>query len=203
MTERRGKKTGDPAGSSHVKPSVVDATTARKDAFTRYVEPEITVMLRVAQTLTGSWADAEDLVQDTMIRAYRAIDGFDGAHPRAWLLTILRRAHLNALRRQRPDLLSEPSTLDQHRPAFGARSAPSAEESVTDLVPDEALQRAVNALDPRFRTVLLLVDVDQLTYAEVAEVLGIPTGTVMSRLSRARQRVRAYLRDADVSRRTR
>ncbi len=203
MTGRRGKKTGDPAGSSRVKPSVVDATTARKDAFVRYVEPEITVMLRVAQTLTGSWADAEDLVQDTMIRAYRSIDRFDGAHPRAWLLTILRRAHLNAHRRQRPDLLSEPSTLDQHRPAFGARSAPSAEESVTDLVPDEALQRAVNTLDPRFRTVLLLVDVDQLTYAEVAEVLGIPTGTVMSRLSRARQRVRARLRDTDVSRRTR
>jgi len=203
MTGRRGKKTGDPAGSSHVKSSVVDATAARKDAFVRYVEPEITVMLRVAQTLTGSWADAEDLVQDTMIRAYRAIDRFDGAHPRAWLLTILRRAHLNAHRRQRPDLLSEPSTLDQHRPAFGARSAPSAEESVTDLVPDEALQRAVNTLDPRFRTVLLLVDVDQLTYAEVAEVLGIPTGTVMSRLSRARQRVRARLRDTDVSRRTR
>lgn len=203
MTGRRGKKTGDPAGSSHVKSPVVDATAARKDAFVRYVEPEITVMLRVAQTLTGSWADAEDLVQDTMIRAYRAIDRFDGAHPRAWLLTILRRAHLNAHRRQRPDLLSEPSTLHQHRPAFGARSAPSAEESVTDLVPDEALQRAVNTLDPRFRTVLLLVDVDQLTYAEVAEVLGIPTGTVMSRLSRARHRVRAYLRDAYVSRRTR
>ncbi len=203
MTGRRGKKTGDPAGSSHVKPSVVDATAARKDAFVRYVEPEIAVMLRVAQTLTGSWADAEDLVQDTMIRAYRAIDGFDGAHPRAWLLTILRRAHLNSLRRQRPDLLSEPSTLDQHRPAFGARSAPSAEESVTDLVPDEELQRAVNTLDPRFRTVLLLVDVDQLSYAEVAEVLGIPIGTVMSRLSRSRQRVRARLRDTDVSRRTR
>ena len=83
MTGRRGKKTGDPAGSSHVKSSVVDETAARKDAFGRYVEPEITMMLRVAQTLTGSWADAEDLVQDTMIRAYRAIDRFDGAHPRA------------------------------------------------------------------------------------------------------------------------
>ncbi len=200
MTGRRGKESGDPAGSSDVKPSVVDATAARKDAFVRYVEPEITVMLRVAQTLTGSWADAEDLVQDTMIRAYRAIDRFDGAHPRAWLLTILRRGHLNAHRRQRPDLLSEPSTLESHRPAFGARSAPSAEESVMDLIPDEALQRAVSTLDPRFRTVLLLVDVDQLTYAEVAEVLGVPTGTVMSRLSRARDRVRKRLRSTALTR---
>lgn len=202
MTARRGKKANASAGSPRVKSSVVDATATRQDAFVRYVEPEIAVMLRVAQTLTGSWADSEDLVQDTMIRAYRAIDRFDGAHPRAWLLTILRRVHLSSHRRQRPDLLAEPSTLDQHRPAFGARSAPSAEDAVTDLVPDEALQRALDSLDVRFRTVLLLVDVDQLTYAEAAEVLGIPTGTVMSRLSRARQRVRAQLHEADVSRRS-
>lgn len=156
-------------------------------------------MLRVAQTLTGSWADSEDLVQETMIRAYGAIERFDGRHPRAWLLTILRRAHLNAHRRRRPGLLAESGSLEQYRPAFGARSAPSAEDAVTEQILDEKLEAAVQRLDPRFRLVLLLVDVDQLTYTEAAQVLGIPTGTVMSRLSRARARIRADLRGAGIS----
>ena len=73
---------------------------------------------------------------------------------------------------------------------------------MTDLILDDDLQCAVNSLDPRFRTVLLLIDVDQLSYAEVAEVLGIPVGTVMSRLSRARDRVRAQLPKRQPSRRT-
>lgn len=170
------------------------SSATRHHAFRRYVEPEIEVLLRVALTLTGSWADSEDLVQDTLIRAYRGIDTFDGAHPRAWLLTILRRAHLNSGRRQRPDLLGDRVELDRHRPAFGAAAAPSPEETVTDGVLDDELQCAVTRLDPRFRTVLLLVDVDQLSYAEVGELLGLPVGTVMSRLSRARTRVRTQLR---------
>lgn len=80
--------------------------TGRVDAgraFARYVEPEVEVLLRVARTLTGSWADAEDLVQDTLIWAYRGVGRFDGAHPRAWLLTILRNTNQNAHRRRRPD----------------------------------------------------------------------------------------------------
>ncbi len=201
MVARRGKKYEASPGSPDVSTPVAAARTSSQEAFGRYVEPEIEVMLRVAQTLTGSWADAEDLVQETLIRAYRAIDRFDGAYPRAWLLTILRRAHLNSHRRRRPGLLLEPSTLDHHPPAFGARSAASAEESVLDRVPDEDLQSAVNSLDDRFRAVLLLIDVDQLTYGEAAEALGIPVGTVMSRLSRARQRVRVRLQKSDSVRR--
>lgn len=170
-------------------------TARRQHAFRVYVEPEIEVLLRVARTLTGSWADAEDVVQDTLIRAYNAIERFDGQHPRAWLLTILRRAHLNSLRRQRPELVDQFAESDRSRPAFGTTDAwRSAEERVTDLMLDERLHRAVAALDERFRRVLLLVDVDQLTYAEVAELLEIPVGTVMSRLSRARNRVRTQLR---------
>ena len=171
------------------------STAERQRAFRTYVEPEIDVLLRVAQTLTGSWADAEDLVQETLVRAYRAIERFDGAHPRAWLLTILRHTHLNSLRRQRPALAPTGMDLATQRPAFGARTTASAEETVIDQLLDADVERAVASLDPGFRTVLLLIDVEQLTYAEVAELLGVPVGTVMSRLSRARDRVRHQLRD--------
>jgi len=80
---------------------------------------------------------------------------------------------------------------------------PGPEETVTDRVLEEDVERALATLDPRFRTVLLLVDVDQLTYAEVAHLLGIPVGTVMSRLSRARSRVRTQLRTNPHFRRSR
>lgn len=198
-----GKHEQRPPGSPGVISVPVGSTTERQHAFRVYVEPEIEVLLRVAHTLTGSWADAEDLVQDTLVRAYRGIAGFDGAHPRAWLLTILRNTHLNSHRRQRPDLAYEVGDLDGARPAFGASSVPSPEQTVTDSVLDDAVESAVATLDPLFRTVLLLIDVDQLTYAEVAALLGIPVGTVMSRLSRARDRVRRQLRSTPGFRRSR
>ena len=76
--------------------------------FAAEVVPEIEVLLRVAQTLTRHPADAEDLVQDTLLRAFRSMDTFDGRHPRAWLLTILRNTNSNRHRRRRPDLLDDP-----------------------------------------------------------------------------------------------
>ena len=75
---------------------------SRGTAFERYVLPELDVLLRVARSLTHNAADAEDLVQETLIRAHRSIDRFDGRHPRAWLLTILRNANVNRARRRRP-----------------------------------------------------------------------------------------------------
>lgn len=164
------------------------------NGFATWVEPEIEVLLRVAHSLTGSWADAEDVVQETLMRAYRAIDGFDGRHPRAWLLTILRRTHLNSLRRTRP-LLVEDQSLERRRPAFGqAASVASAEDLVGDRLLDDDVEQALLALDERFRTAVLLVDVNQLTYAEAAELLEVPVGTLMSRLSRGRARLRKQLR---------
>jgi RNA polymerase sigma-70 factor (ECF subfamily) len=163
-------------------------------AFAEFVEPEIELMLRVAFTLTGSWPDAEDLVQDSLVRAYRALDRFDGRYPRAWLLTVLRNAHLNSLRRKRPETTDDDGRLERARPAFGTGAAPDPWERVSEGIFEESLEAAVASLDPKFRTALLLVDVDQLSYAEVADVLGVPIGTVMSRVSRARDRVRKHLR---------
>lgn len=169
---------------------------ARREAFERHVEPEIPVLLRVARTLTGSAADAEDLVQETLIRAYRAMDQFDGAYPRAWLLTILRNTASNLRRRTRPDLVEDWNALADPKPAFGADRPETPQDAVLAGVLDEDLERAINALDGRFRAVLVMVDIHGLTYAECAEALGIPVGTVMSRLSRARDRMRKHLKAA-------
>lgn len=169
--------------------------SGRTHAFKTQVEPELEVLLRVALTITGSLADAEDLVQETLIRAFRGLDKFDGRHPRAWLLTILRNTNMNMHRRRRPDLVEDWAILGEARPAFGASRNASAEETVLEDILNEDLEAAVMSLDARFRTVLLLVDVDRLTHAEAADALGVPLGTIMSRLNRARARVRAHLRD--------
>ncbi|MDQ3504992.1 MAG: sigma-70 family RNA polymerase sigma factor, partial [Actinomycetota bacterium] len=136
-------------------------------------------------------ADAEDLVQDTLIRAYRAIERFDGAHPRAWLLTILRNTHLNRLRTRIPSPL-----LDSEQQAGVLDRAGvdrSAEEVVVDPMFEPVVAEALAALPTMHRVVVQLVDVDGLTYAEAAEALGVPRGTVMSRLHRARGRIRTRL----------
>lgn len=174
-----------------------DTTSA--DAFERYVLPEVEVMLRVARSLTRNHADAEDLVQDTMLRAYRAIDRFDGRHPRAWLLTILRNTHINRNRRRRPELLRDPD-LQLER----AAQDPETDEALRpdrfiDLEFDHEVRDALDALPPMFGQVVELVDLDGLSYQEAADVLGVPIGTVMSRLHRARKKIRDTLRTAGVA----
>ncbi len=167
---------------------------ARKSSFRQLVEPEIEVLLRVALTITSNKADAEDLVQETLLRSYRAIDRFDGRHPRAWLLTILRNTNANLHRRQRPATIGDWELIQSARPAFGRAELPSAEESFVAHELHTDLDAAIRALDPRFRAALILIDVHDLSYAEAAAVMGVPVGTVMSRLSRARDRVRTSLR---------
>ena len=171
----------------------MSSKAASAAAFKNYVEPEIPVLLRVARSLTGSTADAEDLVQDTLLRAFRAIDSFDGQHPRAWLLTILRNSSHNEWRKKRPIYVDDWNLISQDNPAFEAELPQSAEESVLSSIVNPDLLQAVNALDERYRSTLLLIDVDGFSYAECAEILGVPLGTVMSRLSRARSRVRKAL----------
>ncbi len=174
-------------------PTSTPEEVERRRAFGEVVEPEIEVMLRVARSITGHTADAEDLVQESLVRAFRALDRFDGQHPRAWLLTILRNTHVNMHRRRRPTALADWELIHASRPAFGAAEAPAAEDVYVAEELDERLGSALADLGPRFRSVLVLVDVHDLSYAEAAAVLDVPVGTVMSRLSRARQRVRRAL----------
>ncbi len=187
-----GKRKEPPSGSEPVsQPSAPPDTRAA--AFREHVEPELEVMLRVALSLTGRRPDAEDLVQESLVRAYKALDRFDGRHPRAWLLTIVRHTHLNMHRRQRPGTLADWDAIGDPRPAFGANRQASAEDVVLDGTLDNQLHDAIRELNPKFRAVLMLVDVQDLSYAEAAATLGVPVGTVMSRLSRARDRIRRRL----------
>ena len=174
----------DPAGSA-----TATANTSQ-DLFAQHVLPEIELLLRVARTLTHNTADAEDLVQDTLVRAYRAIDRFDGRHPRAWLLTILRNTHINRNRRQRPELLRDPDGTSQQ---VNELAAADRADAAIEASFDAEIERALADLDETFRSVVQLVDIDGLSYADAAEVLGVPAGTVMSRLHRGRGRIREHL----------
>jgi len=149
-------------------------------------------MYRVARRLTRNGPDAEDLVQDALVRAYRAFGRFDGRYPRAWLLTILRNTHINQLRKRRPDLLED--ELAQRLPARGedGRLDGTADQAFRgDL--DPIVRDALASLSGNHRAVIALIDLDGLTYQETADFLGVPVGTVMSRLHRARKKVRTRL----------
>jgi RNA polymerase sigma-70 factor (ECF subfamily) len=165
----------------------------RDTLFHAIVVPELDVLLRVAQRLTGAPDTADDLVQETLIRAYRAIHRFDGRHPRAWLLTILRNTWKNMNRRYRPTLADSPDELLARVPARGADGRTGAEEHVVEAQMDARLARALGALNSAQREVVLLVDVDGLSYREAADATGVPLGTVMSRLHRARRQMKAQL----------
>ena len=170
---------------------------ARRQAFEHYVLPEVDVLYRVGLSITRNPADAEDLVQDTLLRAYRAVDRFDGRHPRAWLLTILRNAQLNRVRRRRPELLADP---DRTMPTV-ADTAPggaSADIPVLEATFETAVGAAFADLSDRFRVVVEMVDLNGLSYQETADALDVPVGTVMSRLHRARRRMRKQLEAAGV-----
>lgn len=169
--------------------SVLEGETG-DEIFNRLVMPEVDVMWRVAMSLTRNRADAEDLVQESLLRAYKAIEGFDGRYPRAWLLTILRNTERNRHRRRRPELLADPNMAEERGPRT---ESDMVERRAEDREFDEAVTAALQELPENFRRVIELVDVDGLTYQEAADVLDVPLGTVMSRLHRARRRIRDLL----------
>lgn len=168
------------------------AEPAADQRFSRYVLPELDPLLRLALSLTGQEADAEDLVQDTVLRAFRSIDKFDGSHPRAWLFTIMRHTYLNNIRHNRRYLLLG------RRQSLAARdsAAPAAEQperQVTDRRLTAPVAAALRSLPRKHQDVIRLVDIAGLDYNEAGEVLHTPPGTVASRLHRARAKMRAEL----------
>ena len=164
-------------------PDTADSVAARALEF---LEPLYATALR----LTRNRADAEDLVQDTFVKAVRFSDRFAaGTNLKAWLYTIL----LNTWRNRRRDWARSPVEVDGSRVEDAATVAggPSAQESPEQLLlratMREDLQAALEALPEMFREAVWLRDVDEFTYAEIAEMLGVPIGTVMSRISRGRR----------------
>lgn len=166
-----------------------DTDLAERGAkFAEHVQPHIPLLLATAHTLTRNAAEAEDLVQDTLLRAYRAIDRFDGAYPKAWLLTILRNTNINRAQKKKPFLFDDPDD-----PSREVVDEITPEDLIVEPVFEAAVQTALDDLPDAFRSVIELVDVHGLSYAEAADMLGVPVGTVMSRLHRGRRRIRTRL----------
>jgi RNA polymerase sigma-70 factor (ECF subfamily) len=151
-------------------------------------------LYQTALRLTGSRAEADDVVQETYLRAYRSFDRFNpGTNCRAWLFTILRNAFLNRLRAGRREVLE--ADMDE-REATQSRTAAmesSPEETFFQTVLHGDVDRALKALPLVFREAIILADIEGLSYREVADVVGCPIGTVMSRLSRGRRLLRGAL----------
>jgi RNA polymerase sigma-70 factor (ECF subfamily) len=179
--------------SAMMQSTMVDDTATSDDrqvAFARFVLPEVDVLYRVARSITPSAEDAEDLVQDTLLRAFRSIDRFDGRHPRAWLLTILRNAAVNRTRRRRPQLLGRDETVDLRQ---AADDGATAETVALRGHFDADVEAAWRSLPDTFREAIELIDIAGLSYAEASEVAGVPEGTLMSRAHRGRDRIRRRL----------
>jgi RNA polymerase sigma-70 factor, ECF subfamily len=149
----------------------------------------------VALRLTRNRAEAEDVVQEACLRAFRSFDRFNpGTNCRAWLFTILRNVFLNRVRsRGREVLEAEMGGLDQAETTTDTEVGRNPEEQFLQAMLHGDVDRALTTLPLSFRETVLLVDLEGLTYREVAEVLGCPIGTVMSRLSRGRALLRRAL----------
>jgi RNA polymerase sigma-70 factor (ECF subfamily) len=160
--------------------------------FERDALPLMPELYAAAMRLTRNPDDAGDLLQETYLRAYRGFSGFqEGTNLRAWLYRILMNAFINIYRkRQRePQTVSDDDVEEWYLyDRLGGREAePSAEARVLDAIPDEDVQEALASLPDNFRLAVLLADVDGFSYKEIAEILEVPIGTVMSRLHRGRR----------------
>lgn len=166
----------------------------RNGSFEREALPHLDVLYRVALRLARDPDRAADLVQETMLRAHRAWASFrTGTNARAWLITILRNQFISDYRRERREAVV--ADLDKVEPFLLDRSTPDADpegEFFSQIV-DKTVLEAVDALTSDFREVLVLSDMEGMSYAEIAATLEIPVGTVKSRLFRARRQLQEKL----------
>lgn len=204
----RGGARGEPRGSASP-----ERDAERRAEFEELLLPHVDLLLGFALRLAGHRADAEDLLQDAMYRAYRGLDGFErGTNFKAWMFRILTNAFISRRRSDaRAPLLVDIDAVDQ---GHDLGDAPTNEAALHDELLDattdwskvyadhveDDVKRALDELPLEFRVPLLLSGLGGLRYQEIADVLGIPIGTVMSRLFRARQRLRRSLRDYAVGR---
>jgi RNA polymerase sigma-70 factor (ECF subfamily) len=158
-------------------------TRSSSEAFERALLPHLDAAYNLARWLTRNGDDAEDVVQEAFVRALRFFDGFHGGNARAWLLTIVRNACYDWLRRNRSAEAHDELDEEVHG---ASEPSPTAEDLLVEQVDRVRLQRALEALPPAWREVLILREFEGLSYKEIAEVAGVKMGTVMSRLARAR-----------------
>jgi RNA polymerase sigma factor (sigma-70 family) len=160
--------------------------------FANVVMPHIDDAYRLAHWLTGNSTDAEDVVQDASLRAFRAIREYAGGSARAWLLSIVRNTAYSWLRKNRPTAVVTVDDLVAVELAQANRGEPDVHTPETALlakIDAEQLRSAIAALPAPFRETLVLRDIEGLDYREIAQTTEVPIGTVMSRLARARRRL--------------
>ena len=163
--------------------------------FRSAVLPHLGDAYALARWITGNRADAEDVVQDACLRAFRAIGSFSG-DGRAWVLTIVRNTAYTWLRKNRPSAVLAVEDLEAVETAQAIRGDPDGETPETKLIAEAdaaSLLTAIAALPTSYRETMILRDSQELSYREIAAVTGVPIGTVMSRLARARRRIIATL----------
>jgi RNA polymerase sigma-70 factor (ECF subfamily) len=168
------------------------------DRFREIVLPHLADAMALARWLTGNHHDAEDVVQDACLRALAGIDGYAGRGARAWLLAIVRNACFAWLAKNRPKslvLVGEASEMDE---LAGPGDQPDATPEAELLRQADAalVHAALQDLPLPYREVLVMRDINELSYKEIAAMLAVPIGTVMSRLSRGRALLAAAIRRA-------
>jgi RNA polymerase sigma factor (sigma-70 family) len=158
--------------------------------FEEMVLPHLGAAYNLARWITGNDHDAEDVVQESYLRALKFFGGFRGENSRPWLLTIVRNTCFTWLRHNR---FSELNTeLDEE--IHGREREPENPESILlAAAQSEIVRKAIEELPPEFRDVIILREMEDLSYKEIADIASIPVGTVMSRLARARSRLHELL----------
>ena len=150
--------------------------------FEQAVLPHLNAAYNLARWLTRNDDDASDVAQESLLRALRFFDGFRGGAFRPWLLTIVRNTYLTWIQKNQPQALTP---LEDDTESRGANP----EELLLERVDGERLRRALDDLPREYREVIVLRELEELSYKEIADIAGIPIGTVMSRLARARRRL--------------
>jgi RNA polymerase sigma-70 factor, ECF subfamily len=165
--------------------------------FEAQVMPHLDAAYRFARWLARSPTDADDIVQDAVLRAYRGFDALRGSDVKSWLLTIVRNCHASAHRqRQRRPTVTLPEEGDEDAYAMVA-TAPDPESASIESDAERNLERLLSALSAEHREVMALRELEEMSYREIAAVTGLPIGTVMSRLARARSALKQlWLKEA-------
>lgn len=166
--------------------------------FEQALEPILDSLFGAAIRYTHNRADAEDLVQMTVINAWRAYDRFEPTSEnafRAWMFTILQNAWISEFRRRSRRVQEVAGETEDGFSLFDSlvESTGSAEADVLGGIPDAEVKAALEALNDDFRTAVVLCDVEGFSYAEIAEITGVPVGTVMSRIHRGRKALQRSL----------
>lgn len=160
------------------------------ERFEQLVLPHLDAAYNLARWLVSNPADAEDIVQEAFLRALRFFDGFRGGDSRAWLLKIVRNTSYSWVRKNRPAQLADEFDETIHSDDTVSETA---ESKLLSSAESARVRKALEGLPLAFREVLVLREIEGLSYKEISDVTGVAMGTVMSSLSRARHRLREQL----------